>query len=220
MSPVSLLLNVIWIVLGGAWMAFGWLVAAVVMAITIIGIPWARAAFNIAVYTLQPFATKRYFATSIWAVVTLSTSESSKGADRHLARGSRTFGAECLPNHEKQRSRWVPMQRFLAATFDDLAAAVPANDWQDFAGDVARAARSGHEYKRWRYFFRLGRALHGGVRTELLHLLSRPVGGIKRRPHRPWCNRVHTNALVHQARGQRAREGVYAALSHRVVEQL
>ncbi len=55
MSPVSLLLNIIWIVLGGAWMAFGWLVAAVVMAITIIGIPWARAAFNIAAYTLFPF---------------------------------------------------------------------------------------------------------------------------------------------------------------------
>jgi len=55
MSPVSLLLNIIWIVLGGAWMAFGWLVAAVVMAITIVGIPWARAAFNIAAYTLFPF---------------------------------------------------------------------------------------------------------------------------------------------------------------------
>src|SRR5213592_1360208 len=55
MSPVSLLLNIIWIVLVGAWMAFGWLVAAVVMAITIIGIPWARAAFNIAAYTLFPF---------------------------------------------------------------------------------------------------------------------------------------------------------------------
>ena len=55
MSPVSLLLNVIWIVLGGAWMAFAWLVAAVVMAITIVGIPWARAAFNIAAYTLFPF---------------------------------------------------------------------------------------------------------------------------------------------------------------------
>jgi uncharacterized membrane protein YccF (DUF307 family) len=55
MSPVSLLLNIIWIVLGGAWMAFGWLVAAVIMAITIVGIPWARAAFNIAAYTLFPF---------------------------------------------------------------------------------------------------------------------------------------------------------------------
>ncbi len=58
MSPVSLLLNIIWIVLGGAWMAFGWLVAAVVMAITIVGIPWARAAFNIAAYTLFPFGSQ------------------------------------------------------------------------------------------------------------------------------------------------------------------
>jgi uncharacterized membrane protein YccF (DUF307 family) len=55
MSPVSLLLNVLWIVLGGAWMAAGWLVAAIIMAITIIGLPWARAAFNIAAYTLFPF---------------------------------------------------------------------------------------------------------------------------------------------------------------------
>src|SRR5213075_948014 len=55
MSPVSLLLNVLWIVLGGAWMAFGWLVAAIIMAITIVGLPWARAAFNIAAYTLLPF---------------------------------------------------------------------------------------------------------------------------------------------------------------------
>jgi uncharacterized membrane protein YccF (DUF307 family) len=55
MSPVSLLLNIIWIVIGGAWMAFGWLVAAIIMAITIVGLPWARAAFNIAAYTLFPF---------------------------------------------------------------------------------------------------------------------------------------------------------------------
>jgi len=55
MSPVSLLLNILWIVIGGAWMAVGWLVAAVIMAITIIGLPWARAVFNIAAYTLLPF---------------------------------------------------------------------------------------------------------------------------------------------------------------------
>lgn len=52
---MSLLLNIIWILLGGAWMAFGWLIAAVIMAITIIGIPWARAAVNNALYTLMPF---------------------------------------------------------------------------------------------------------------------------------------------------------------------
>jgi uncharacterized membrane protein YccF (DUF307 family) len=36
-------------------MAFGWLIAAVIMAVTIIGIPWARAAVNNALYTLMPF---------------------------------------------------------------------------------------------------------------------------------------------------------------------
>ncbi len=55
MSPLSLLLNLLWIVFGGAEMAFGWLIAAVIMAITIVGLPWARAAFNIAVYTFLPF---------------------------------------------------------------------------------------------------------------------------------------------------------------------
>ena len=55
MQPVSILLNILWILLGGAEMAFGWLVAAIIMAITIIGLPWARAAFNIALYTLLPF---------------------------------------------------------------------------------------------------------------------------------------------------------------------
>jgi len=52
---VDLLLNVLWIVFGGLWMAVGWLIAAVIMAITIIGIPWARAAFNIARYAFLPF---------------------------------------------------------------------------------------------------------------------------------------------------------------------
>ncbi|MGY3080746.1 hypothetical protein ACVWZZ_007154 [Bradyrhizobium sp. LM6.10] len=58
MAPVSILLNLLWILIGGAWMAVGWLIAAVIMAITIIGLPWARAAFNIAVYTLLPFGSK------------------------------------------------------------------------------------------------------------------------------------------------------------------
>ena len=58
MSPLSLLLNVLWLVFGGLWMAVAWGVAAVIMAITIIGLPWARAAFNIAVYTLLPFGSR------------------------------------------------------------------------------------------------------------------------------------------------------------------
>ena len=55
MPVMNLLLNLLWIVFGGLWMAVAWVVAAVIMAITIIGLPWARAAFNIAVYTLLPF---------------------------------------------------------------------------------------------------------------------------------------------------------------------
>jgi uncharacterized membrane protein YccF (DUF307 family) len=55
MPLLRLLLNILWIVTGGIWMAAGWLLAAVIMAITIIGLPWTRAAFNIALYTLLPF---------------------------------------------------------------------------------------------------------------------------------------------------------------------
>jgi uncharacterized membrane protein YccF (DUF307 family) len=55
MPAMSLLLNILWIVFGGLWMAVCWVVAAVIMAVTIVGLPWARAAFNIASYTLLPF---------------------------------------------------------------------------------------------------------------------------------------------------------------------
>jgi uncharacterized membrane protein YccF (DUF307 family) len=55
MSLFSLLLNLLWIVFGGLWMAIAWVVAGIIMAISIVGLPWARAAFNIALYTLLPF---------------------------------------------------------------------------------------------------------------------------------------------------------------------
>lgn len=55
MELIRLVLNVLWIFTGGVWMALGWLFAALLMAITIIGLPWARAALNIAVYTFLPF---------------------------------------------------------------------------------------------------------------------------------------------------------------------
>jgi uncharacterized membrane protein YccF (DUF307 family) len=55
MSPFSLLLNALWILTGGIWMALGWVIAGVVLAVTIVGLPWARAAFSIAAYTLLPF---------------------------------------------------------------------------------------------------------------------------------------------------------------------
>jgi uncharacterized membrane protein YccF (DUF307 family) len=58
MSPISLLLNVLWMIFGGLAMAVAWLFAALIMVLTIVGIPWARAAFNIASYALLPFGRK------------------------------------------------------------------------------------------------------------------------------------------------------------------
>lgn len=52
---MNLILNVLWIVLGGAWMAVGWLIAALIMAISIVGLPWARSAVVMAGYSLLPF---------------------------------------------------------------------------------------------------------------------------------------------------------------------
>lgn len=55
MSALRLLLNLIWIVAGGIWMAAAWLAAAVVLAVTIIGLRWARSAVNVTLYTLLSF---------------------------------------------------------------------------------------------------------------------------------------------------------------------
>ncbi|MFC7332775.1 YccF domain-containing protein [Rhodocista pekingensis] len=52
---LTLLLNVLWLVLFGFAAAIGWFTAALVMLITIVGIPWARAALTIGVFMLWPF---------------------------------------------------------------------------------------------------------------------------------------------------------------------
>lgn len=52
---MTLALNLLWLICGGFLMGCAWLVASAVMFISIIGIPWGRAAFNIAVYTFFPF---------------------------------------------------------------------------------------------------------------------------------------------------------------------
>ena len=55
MAPLPLFLNILWVLFGGLWMAIAWLVAGAIMVVTIIGIPWARAAFNMASYAFLPF---------------------------------------------------------------------------------------------------------------------------------------------------------------------
>jgi uncharacterized membrane protein YccF (DUF307 family) len=52
---VRIVLNIIWLILAGLWLALGYVVAAVLMAITIIGIPFAAQAIKLAGYALWPF---------------------------------------------------------------------------------------------------------------------------------------------------------------------
>ncbi len=52
---MALLLNLLWLVFGGLASAIGWAFAALLMAISIVGLPWAPAALRIAWYTLLPF---------------------------------------------------------------------------------------------------------------------------------------------------------------------
>jgi uncharacterized membrane protein YccF (DUF307 family) len=48
-------LNVIWLMLAGLWLALGYLFAAVLLTITIIGIPFAKQSLKLAGYALWPF---------------------------------------------------------------------------------------------------------------------------------------------------------------------
>jgi len=52
---VRLLLNIIWFVLAGLWIAIGYGIAALIMFILIITIPFGIASLRIAVYALWPF---------------------------------------------------------------------------------------------------------------------------------------------------------------------
>ena len=55
MWAVRLLLNIIWFVLAGLWMAIGYAVAALIMFILIITIPFGIASLRIAIFALWPF---------------------------------------------------------------------------------------------------------------------------------------------------------------------
>jgi uncharacterized membrane protein YccF (DUF307 family) len=52
---VRTLLNIVWLVLSGFWLALGYLFAGVIMCVLIITIPFGIAAFRLAVYVLWPF---------------------------------------------------------------------------------------------------------------------------------------------------------------------
>jgi uncharacterized membrane protein YccF (DUF307 family) len=52
---MSVILNILWLLLGGIWMGLAWVVAGLIMIVTIVGIPWARSAFAIAGFSFWPF---------------------------------------------------------------------------------------------------------------------------------------------------------------------
>lgn len=52
---MRLILNVIWLIFGGLWLALGYFLAGILCFILIITIPFGFAAFRIGVYALWPF---------------------------------------------------------------------------------------------------------------------------------------------------------------------
>ncbi|GAB2932446.1 YccF domain-containing protein [Rhodococcus aerolatus] len=52
---VRLVLNVIWLVLAGFWLAVGYVVAGLVACVLVVTIPFGIASFRIAAYALWPF---------------------------------------------------------------------------------------------------------------------------------------------------------------------
>ena len=55
---MTLALNLLWLIFGGFFLGLAWLLASLIMFVSIIGIPWGRAAFNIAVFTFFPFGSE------------------------------------------------------------------------------------------------------------------------------------------------------------------
>ena len=78
MGLFSLIGNIIWIIFGGLWTAVEWLVAGLLMCITIIGIPFGLQAFKIAGFALFPFgrdirrdtsSAGKFFLNLIWIIL-------------------------------------------------------------------------------------------------------------------------------------------------------
>lgn len=49
------ILNIIWLLFGGLWLAMGYFLAGILCCVLIITIPWGIASFRIAGYALWPF---------------------------------------------------------------------------------------------------------------------------------------------------------------------
>lgn len=54
-GTMRVILNVIWLILSGLWLFLGYALAALIMVVLIVTIPWGIAAWRIGVYSLWPF---------------------------------------------------------------------------------------------------------------------------------------------------------------------
>jgi uncharacterized membrane protein YccF (DUF307 family) len=54
-GALSLLLNIVWILFGGLWLAIGHIIFGLILFITIIGIPFGRQHFKLVEISLMPF---------------------------------------------------------------------------------------------------------------------------------------------------------------------
>jgi uncharacterized membrane protein YccF (DUF307 family) len=52
---MTLILNLLWFLLGGWAAGLSWLFSAVLLALTVVGLPWAQAAVRIGLFTFFPF---------------------------------------------------------------------------------------------------------------------------------------------------------------------
>ena len=52
---MTLLLNILWFIFGGFAAGLAWVLGGLVLAVTIVGLPWAGAAFRIAGFSFAPF---------------------------------------------------------------------------------------------------------------------------------------------------------------------
>lgn len=52
---MSIIGNIFWFILGGAFMGLGWWIAGALAYLSIVGIPWGKACFVIGQFTFMPF---------------------------------------------------------------------------------------------------------------------------------------------------------------------
>ena len=55
---INQILNLLWLAFGGLWMGVGWYIVGLIMVLSIVGIPWAKACFVIGTFTFWPFGRK------------------------------------------------------------------------------------------------------------------------------------------------------------------